>query len=390
LKLSRLAIHITSASTALFLSYSIIFTANMLEIPFYLGYRKFIVNITLLTPSLDRILWASSILVSSTLLAAVHRGSGNRNWRNLSVLLYGFTLAALVYVSLSGFEAMSVLALTVSGLAFTAVSALHKREAFGGRRLPLLLIASYIILILLAIEVTSLTRWVYHLYSPSLVFSDSSWSIAFAEAQISSMLYPALPGILIFFSFSWVGELIFRGLLMKSTDVEAKNNSDMMLRGSNLFKVLASTAVFAALFMGFYNFSIAGKFNPAFSGTDIPYYVRDLNGMLGSSPFEALSLATKDDRFLYLVLQYICFWFSGMPSQTFVTFAVPVVLTSLLMLATFVLVKIGGSKLQASTVPIVTALSFQVTVGLYGGFFANWFALTVTYVFYGFLTRAPE
>jgi len=65
----------------------------------------------------------------------------------------------------------------------------------------------------------------------------------------------------------------------------------------------------------------------------------------------------------------------------------PVILTVLLMLSTFLLVRVRG-LLQASTAMLVTVFSFQVTVGIYAGFFANWFALTFLYTFYGLLMRA--
>jgi len=56
-----LLLHASSVLLALFVFYSVIFAANLLKIPFYLGYKKYVINITVLSVEVDRILWAGSI-----------------------------------------------------------------------------------------------------------------------------------------------------------------------------------------------------------------------------------------------------------------------------------------------------------------------------------------
>jgi len=53
------------------------------------------------------------------------------------------------------------------------------------------------------------------LLAPPLAFSDGSGSIAFVEAHISTLLYPVLLRLLMFFAFSWMGEFTFK--VWKST-----------------------------------------------------------------------------------------------------------------------------------------------------------------------------
>jgi len=310
----------------------VILAANLLQVPFYLGYKRYTMNIVIFSATADKFIWASSTALSFILFLTWHF-KGGRDEKSI-----------------------------------------------------LLLSSFYGMLLLIVIEIASFARWVYNLFFPSPIFSDESWHIAFTEAQITNILYPVLPAILMLFSYSWIGEFTFKGLLTGKEE-KTNNNSLHYFESLKISAVPIILSVAAALFIGYYNFAIAGVYNPAFPGVDIPYYIEKLNCMTenSTSTVDALGYASKDDRFLYLVLQYLCYQFADSPIDKFVTYYMPVVLTVLLMLSTFFLVKIGRSLLHAATAMLVTAFSFQVTVGLYAGFYANWFALFFVYAFYGFL-----
>ncbi|MCW4020080.1 MAG: hypothetical protein NWF14_02470 [Candidatus Bathyarchaeota archaeon] len=378
--------HMLSALLAVFLFYSVISAANVMEIPFYLGYKPYIMNISILTPMADRALWASSITVFSTLYLAKQARKKPRNLRLVLMLLYGFVLTASTHVFLFGSNILGTVALVASGLAFTSFSIFLDRTG-----VPLILTFFYGMLIFLGIEMPSLGSWVYHLFQPSPVFADDSWSAAFVEAQISSILYPVLPAVLMFFSFSWVGAFTFKGLLAKKEGAEKKSADNRFMPHFNSVKISVIVTLLSAvvaLFIGYYNSAVAGVHNPAFPGTDVLYYIEHLKDMLSASSTEAFSIAAGNDRFLYLVLQYICFPLGGASPEMFVTFFMPVILTFLLMFSTYMLVRVDRSHLHAATSMLVTALSFQVTVGVHAGFFANWFALSFAYVFYGLMMTA--
>jgi len=326
--------HLSSFLFALSVFYSVVFAANLLGIPFYLGYKKYTMNIVVLSVTADRLIWAFSMAVFSVLLLVQ-----------------------------------------------------YFRKEFDWKS-SLLLSLFYGMLILMAIEVASFSRWVYNLFFPSPVFGDESWRMAFTEAQLTSILYPALPGILMFFSYSWIGEFTFKGLLTKNEKERkgsAGNVSIPYFKSRRVSIIIALSSIISAIFIGYYNYAIAGVYNPAFPGVDVPYYIERLNYMLNSTSIEAFGYASKDDRFLYLILQYLCYQFAGSSAEDFVTYSMPVVLMVLLMFSTFFLMRVGRSLLHAATAMLVTAFSFQVTVGLYAGFYANWFALFFVYAFYGLL-----
>lgn len=380
--------HVTSASMAVFLFFCIVSTANLLRIPFYLDYKEFEMNIVILAPFADKILWVVSGLAFSILLFAISLKKGLKGLRAISVVLFVFVVVASVLAFFSNFSSFGIVTLLVAGLGFSLFSILMGKSVFGNRKNTMALVILYGILLLLLIEAASLARWIYNLFSPSLVFADASWSIAFAEVQISSVLYPVLSVLLIIFCFSWIGELTVKGFSVKDKSLASlpkENHIGLKIKSFRLSFLIIFFSVFAALFIGYYHSAVAGVFNQAFPGTDVPYYIQHLNEMRNSRFFDALSLASKDDRFLYLVFQYFCFPNLGLSPEFLVTYAMPVLLSFLLMISCFVFVRSGQSSFHAITAMLVSVFSFTVTVGVYAGFFANWFALSLVYCFYGLL-----
>jgi hypothetical protein len=362
--------------------------ANLLRIPFYLDYKQFEMNIVILTPFVDKVLWSFSGLVFSILLFAMFLKKGFKGSRVISLVLFVLVVASSVFALMSNFDVYGTLAFMIVGLVFLAFSFLQTKFIFGKSKNMMILVILYGMFLLLLIEVASLGRWVYNLFSPSLVFSDESWTIAFAETQISSILYFALPVLMMIFAFSWVGELTIKGLLggTADSDDQKKGYIDTGILSLKPSLIVGIISIVAVLFLGYYHFAVSGLYNPAFPGTDVQYYIERLGEMKSMNAAEALSYATGNDRFLYLVFQYVCFSVSGMSPDVFVTFVMPVILVLLLMFSTFFLVKCSGQSLfYAASIMLVTVFSFMVTVGIYAGFYANLFALVFVFVFYGFL-----
>jgi hypothetical protein len=377
--------HAASASMAIFLFFCIVFTANLLRIPFYLDYKEFEMNIVILTPFIDKVLWTFSGLVFSVLLFALFLKKRLKGSRAISSVL---VVAAYAFALMSNFDVFGTVAFMIGGLVFFSFSFLQTKFVFGNRKNMIVLVILYGMLLLLLIEVASLGRWVYHMFSPSLVFSDESWTIAFAETQISSILYPVLPAILIIFIFSWIGETVIKGFFAKDQGAHSKPEGNYVETKIKFIKpslLVILVSVSAALFLGYYQSVVAGSFNSGFPGTDVPYYIQQLMEMKNFGFLDAIISVSKNDRFLYLVFQYSCFPGLGLSQKFFVTFVTPVLLTLFLMFSSFLFVRLGHSQFYAVTTMLATASSYAVTVGVYAGFFANWFALSWVYIFYGLL-----
>jgi hypothetical protein len=377
--------HATWGLAAIFTFYSIIFTANTLKIPFYLGYKMFIINIMLFTPIIDKLVWACSLTAFATLLFIQCMRNDIKGLRLFATILYGLVLTSLAYGLWSSFNILGIILSVVSGIFFMIFFVSCGGKLFDEGKAPIILLIFYSMLILLGVELASFMRWTYNMFFPSLVFNDESWSAAFTEVQISNILYPFLPFLLMIFIFSWTGEFTIKNLLTRNKNFKQENNLSPQLKSLKLPLMIALISVAAGLFVNYYNFSISNFFNSAFPGTDVHYYIKYLNDMLSENVIGALGYAAQNERFLYLIFQHICFLFSGSPLNVFVTFIMPAILTFLLILSFFVFVKAGRDFLHSATAMLVAVFSFQVTVGFYAGFYANWFALVLTNIFYGLL-----
>ena len=373
--------HISAFFLSFFILYSTILTANLLKIPFYLGYKRYTINITVLSPNIDNILWVASIILYSSLtvlykLKVPHDKSG---WATLA--LYGFIIASSTYHILSDFSGYGLLTLLAASLAFIILSTLTK-----GINLTLSLF--YSALLLSIIEFTALICWILHIPCPSQFINDSSWHACQLEIQLINIPYPALPVLLLAFAYSWIGEFIFKGMLGEK-EGEKEKESMPNLNVQRASYIIGFLSALLLAFTAYYNLLSSKNYGEGFLGVDVPHYAKWLEDMISqSSPVEALSYASHNDRFLYLILQYLCFMpCSSIPPETFIAYFMPAILTLLHMLSTFILVKSEKGVFHGSLSMITSILSFQVTVGLFAGFLANWLALSFVYAFYAFFLK---
>ncbi len=122
-------------------------------------------------------------------------------------------------------------------------------------------------------------------------------------------------------------------------------------------------------------------------GADVPVYVGWLAemGKNGTSSIFAQALFDLPSRPLSVVLMYLGWKVSGVSIGQFFQ-SLPLCLGLVLVLVAFFFArKAGFNSCAASFVALFTAFSFQVTVGMYGGFFSNWVCLIFLYLAWGFL-----
>ncbi len=389
-RLNLIIRHGTSALAALFVFFLVIILANSLSIPFYLGYRKFLVDITLISPWIDKILCATFAMASATIHFLLNRRDKTRPKSKL-IVLYLLVTGSSAYALYSTFQIPSITLLALSWtLLLVYVKSFRKSNAEDGSNLSLILL--YGALILLVVEIGSVARWILHLLDPSPVFAVDNWAPAFMEAQLSNLLYPLLPVLILFFAYSWLGEFTFKGLLSDNwkTTTEEDEGTDIAkgLKSVDNWVIIALAAFLVAVLIGYYNYAIAGDINPGFPGTDVPDYIRFLKDMMGGNFAHALGQAVQNERVFFLIFQYLIYQFFGMAPAKFVTFVMPAVLSLVLMAAAYFLVRSSKPKFHAATAMVVSVLSFTVTVGLYAGFYANWLAIATVFLFYGLLLTA--
>src|SRR5207247_6961293 len=119
-------------------------------------------------------------------------------------------------------------------------------------------------------------------------------------------------------------------------------------------------------------------------GIDSPLYLGWIGQMLARPFSQALQYSfvegLEGSRPLLLVLLYLVASAGISPSQ--ILEYLPMVLAPMLSLSTYVFVRYGhGSSSLAGLTGIFSSVSFYTTVGLWGGYYANWLALILVYLF---------
>src|SRR5438309_5362434 len=124
--------------------------------------------------------------------------------------------------------------------------------------------------------------------------------------------------------------------------------------------------------------------NGTLVGVDSPTYVTWISQMLAKPVPQALQYSfvggLDGSRPLLLVVLYMVASLGVSPSQ--IIEYLPMILAPLLALSSYAFVRFGhGSKSLAGLTALFTPFSFYLTVGLWGGYYANMLALVFAYLF---------
>ena len=120
-------------------------------------------------------------------------------------------------------------------------------------------------------------------------------------------------------------------------------------------------------------------------GADFSWYMMNLRPIHSLSDVVSL---LRGDRGLFLVLLSLTGTIIGASRQDLISFA-PAMLSVLLALSTFFLVKEGTGRLWVSSfAAVLSVVSAQTTLGMYGGIIANWFALSVANLMSAMIIRS--
>jgi hypothetical protein len=121
-------------------------------------------------------------------------------------------------------------------------------------------------------------------------------------------------------------------------------------------------------------------------GVDALDYYDRLEEMVREGPLIALA----KDRPFFNLLMYSVQKVTGSPAETIVL-AMPVVLAICLSLAVFWFVKVGTkNKFVALLASLFSSFSFQMTVGVFAYFSANWLAIIESFLLFIFLLKSYE
>jgi len=244
------------------------------------------------------------------------------------------------------------------------------------------------------VQAGSLVRWITAGFTGEVPFSDSSWGLSMLEMQFANVLYPWLPRIMLIFLFSW----ILRALYPYYQSVLAKVISPIRVRVfaqsrpeqekvqdsriSN--KVMLLFGLIFAILVSAYPYLPGVNPEGKLVGVDTPFYLEKLEEGVVSNPF-TVALGT-DRTLLHLLVSGLNLILNN---PELVMKVLPALLSVLLVLSTFFLVKTAGrSSSVAGLAALFTPIAFQEIIGINAGFYANWLALIEMNIFFTFLLKA--
>ena len=223
-------------------------------------------------------------------------------------------------------------------------------------------------------------------------------SFAWYQAQAFRWLVPLSPLMLVLLLYSWVAILALSASRRRSERINSfvrafsQTVKRLDTQGSSAEKfvvlqhprLLLIIAMAVAALLGVLPYWPGLNPNGNVVGVDTPAYINWTTQML-ARPFPgaisyAFTQADSGFRPLPLILFYLIASLGISPQQT-VEFS-PIILGPLISLSSYYFVKSGsGNRGAAAISALVACFSFNVTVGIWAGYLANWLAMIIAYSF---------
>jgi len=237
-------------------------------------------------------------------------------------------------------------------------------------------------------------------------FPTGGFNLQDVMTTVFQVLAPFSPLLIILILYSWVGRLISNQVNKLDSSRTLFGRFSFLSRFLDRFPVswdgknipfLSSPFVVLAIGMASSCFLAFTPYRPDINptgtpvGADTPTYIQWVNQMLQRPILDALayafSQASKGSRPLSLIFPYAMSSLFGVPGDAAMKFY-PIFLAPLLVLSSFLFILLAsGDKHTAGLVGLMTAFSFQFTIGMWAGYYANWLALAESYLYLGILMR---
>jgi hypothetical protein len=384
---------LATAVTVLFGLFKLI---NLLNIRFYLLYSPKTVNIVIFSPTVDLSIWVVSLLLAvlEMLPMKALRDVSFPRWTPLPFLL--------LLASLAVFQANDRIAYFLAVPAGLAIAGLSTYYGDGylvaGRKeaasFTLLCVAGLLILF----ELASASSWIFNIFDYEVPFGSSSrWTFPTIDLQLFNVLYPLTSWLFLLFLYSWVWvpalkHMVPRIATLKRAKLEIEKiflsrvpevGSTFKLNSKHVTVALLLSLATAA-FIAYYPYVHLP--NSTLVGSDSVEYYNWLISVAQKGPLTAFDT----DRPLPVLLMYTVQYATGSTPETVVRM-MPTILAVCLCLAVYWFVKVGTkNQFSALVSSLFSSFSFQVTVGLFSYFVANWLAIIESLLMLVFLLKSFE
>lgn len=392
----------------------IIALINKLGIRYYFFKLPFNIEIVFLSPLEDLYLFIGSLYLLTGLVMFL-RSDVSLPWVDwpIYIALFGSLLSVLANVPQFLTMASQLgpllglvgeVLMSLGGLLALCASILHAEELLGmsiAKTASLFL--TFLFCLLIPIELWALPFWLGSLINPFLFVPYSGISL---ELQIFNVAYPLAPWLFVAFLFSWVwapllkyvisrtgflkGALFSRLLKDKGLSRQpASRGSPHTEGGSAEFRLprLGSRLLlaFSLLVGSFLAYSpYLDRPESWLLGDDADYYYDVLTQMAGEGVYPAFTT----NKPLYFLLIHLVRTMTLQSPLTVVRF-LSVLSFLVFSLSVFWLVKTGtDNEFLASLSSLFSIFSFTTIIGMNTGLYANWSALSLSFLFFTLLLKA--
>jgi len=254
-----------------------------------------------------------------------------------------------------------------------------------------------VILVVLTFEIVVLSIWISNLLSPDIE-QLQVWHLVKIESEIFYLIGLLSPSILVLIVFSFFVRQIVSpikkiSIKISKSSLDIKNSQFSEFLKDDSRKLLYVALVLSILLAFYYHSPNINLLNQDLS-VDIPFYTEWLQRLESSTNFSnflntAFVEINDGDRGLSLIIFYALhkMFVPDLSTNIFVSY-LPVMLSPFFVFSSYYLARsFGKSKFVSSVVSLFAVFSFQFLVGVYAGFFANWFALSISLFLFSFLIK---
>lgn len=324
---------------------------------------------------------ADLIMLSAATLANVFLLKGKNRLIPLTV---GFAIAVISYGTTLTVPILILnilLSFVVAANLATRIIQRRRTEYFFGHFLR------YFLYGLIMISVLALARWILYMVLPGKIFSDPSWFFAYLETNVFYAVGRLSPFIMLLIASSFVIHLIRNALprielkwklVTGGGRLENTFSRIMQVDRRLFFVIILAVSITIPLYPYHPNVNPTGEL----VGTDMPVYIRWLSDMEGKDAglvLEQLFIQINggDRPFSLAILLG-----AGSLGVDFLIRYIFVILNPILGLTTYFMVKTWTRNHDLSLISFLfSVVTFQIIVGMYGGFIANLMAIIVVNVF---------
>ncbi len=370
--------------------------ANSIKIDFFFAYMPKVVKLTIFSPSIDRGLWATSLII--ILLVPIVSRIFIRNRIPQFIIFTHFIAPASCIVYLAKSFQQGLMFLTLGGFLALIMMIRYSHELLSLAPVEALVAVSIsILVILISIQMGSLIVLILYPFLGPIFFATSPFQcLPKIHVHLFYVAYPLMMTFLVTLLVSWFWMPLLNFLIRATKRLAVRNQSLLRLstnkaRARNNFgshRIVQIMVLFSLIGLSSFVIYYAHSFGKEPLGVDDEWYRGRLDGIASLEDLKRVLIT--EPRWPYLLLLYAIKAATSQNSIAVVNFG-PVLLISLLSVTVYWLVNIGKNNRQlASLSSILTVFSMQTTVGLYTGIYANWLALSGMVAFFAFLLQALQ